>query len=103
MSLGADRVRMSFNTAPRDPEIILEFKSVTARLIDMCEDGRRDAITVTGNGEEARLWALAMTAYEEACMWAVKAATTKKGEAFVDAREYPSDHPAPGDLGSVPT
>jgi hypothetical protein len=31
-----------------------------------------------GDPEENRLWALAMTAYEEAAMWAVKAATMPK-------------------------
>jgi hypothetical protein len=32
----------------------------------------------TDDPEIRRLWALAMTAYEEAAMWAVKAATAEK-------------------------
>lgn len=69
MSLGEDRVRIKFN--PSDNSLVGQIKQKTAELIDLCEEAKRDADT----GEQTRLWHLAMTAYEEAAMWAVKAAT----------------------------
>jgi hypothetical protein len=69
MSLGAARVRESFN--PSQDNMVHKIKRYTADLIDLCKDEDRKALT----DEEMRLWALAMTAYEEAAMWAVKAAT----------------------------
>ena len=71
-SLGASRVRESFN--PSKDSMVDKIKRHTADLIDLCAEGT-DKI---GGGEAARLWSLAMTAYEEAAMWAVKAATTEK-------------------------
>jgi hypothetical protein len=50
-------------------------KQDTAKLIDLCNDQQAAANI---KGETLRLWALAMTSYEEAAMWAVKAATTGK-------------------------
>ena len=73
MSLGEDRVRAGFN--PSSDNLVDKIKVDTARLIDLCHESSRD----TGVGdEERRLWALAMTSYEEAAMWAVKAATIAK-------------------------
>jgi hypothetical protein len=72
MSLGAARVRESFN--PSKDSLVDKIKRYTADLIDLCEEGRGK----TNDGEEIRLWALAMTQYEDAAMWAVKAATTPK-------------------------
>jgi hypothetical protein len=66
MSIGAERVRESFN--PSKDDMVDKLKRYTADLIDLCEDLKR---------LEPRLAALAQTAYEEAAMWAVKAATTK--------------------------
>ena len=72
-SLGASRVREGFN--PSGNETVDKIKRYTADLIDLChaQQGRRD-----NGGEEARLWSLAMTHYEDAAMWAVKAATSEK-------------------------
>jgi len=67
MSIGSDRVRESFN--PSGDNMIDKLKRYTADLIDLCEDLKH---------LDPRLAALAQTAYEEAAMWAVKAATTKK-------------------------
>jgi hypothetical protein len=67
MSIGADRVRESFN--PSGDQMVDKLKRYTADLIDLCEDLKH---------LDPRLAALAQTAYEEAAMWAVKAATTKK-------------------------
>jgi hypothetical protein len=63
-SLGAQRVRESFN--PSRDGMVDKLKRYTADLIDLCEDLKR---------LDPRLAALAQTAYEEAAMWAVKAAT----------------------------
>jgi hypothetical protein len=48
---------------------VTKIKRYTADLIDLCEDLKN---------LDPRLASLAQTAYEEAAMWAVKAATTKK-------------------------
>lgn len=65
MSLGSDRVRASFN--PSNNDRVDEIKRRTAELIDICEQELKPL--------DGRLAALAQTAYEEAAMWAVKAAT----------------------------
>lgn len=67
MSLGAARVRENFN--PSKDNIVDKIKRYTADLIDLCEDLKH---------LDPRLSSLAQTAYEEAAMWAVKAATTEK-------------------------
>ena len=67
MSLGAERVRETFN--PSKDDMVTKLKRYTADLIDLCEELKH---------VEPRLASLAQTAYEEAAMWAVKAATTKK-------------------------
>ena len=69
-SLGARRVRESFN--PSKDGMVDKIKRYTADLIDLCEELK------TTPGEQTRIAALAQTAYEEAAMWAVKAATTGK-------------------------
>ncbi len=69
MTIGEDRVRIKFN--PSADKGVDHIKMATAHLIDSCEDYKK-------NGESARLAALAQTAYEEAAMWAVKAATAGK-------------------------
>lgn len=65
MSIGAERVRESFN--PSKDDMVDKLKRYTADLIDLCEDLKR---------LDPRLASLAQTSYEEAAMWAVKAATT---------------------------
>jgi len=67
MSLGEDRVRSKFN--PSSDEVVDKIKTQSAALIDLCEALK---------SLDPRLAALAQTAYEEAAMWAVKAATTQK-------------------------
>jgi hypothetical protein len=66
-SIGARRVRESFN--PSKDNVVDKIKRYTADLIDICEELKP---------LDARLASLAQTAYEEAAMWAVKAATTLK-------------------------
>lgn len=71
-TLGQKRVRAAFN--PSNDSAVDNIKGRAADLIDICEDGRKQA----SSGEEVRLWALAQTHFEDAAMWAVKAATTPK-------------------------
>lgn len=66
-SIGAARVRETFN--PSGDDMVTKIKRYTADLIDLCEEMKPI---------EPRLASLAQTAYEEAAMWAVKAATTTK-------------------------
>jgi hypothetical protein len=77
MSLGEDRVRIKFN--PSDDSLVSQIKQKTAELIDLCNESKPlSAADYAPNLEAARHWALAMTHYEDAAMWAVKAATTTK-------------------------
>lgn len=71
-SLGAKRVRETFN--PSGIPAVNKFKRYTADLIDICyaEQGKND------DPEQGRLYSLAMTFYEMAAMYAVKAATAEK-------------------------
>lgn len=64
MSIGEARVRTTFN--PSTSGIVDQLKQKSAELINMCEELKV---------KDARLASLAQTAYEEAAMWAVKAAT----------------------------
>jgi len=66
-SIGRKRVRVSFN--PSKDNLVDQIKGLTADLIDLCEEMK---------SLDPRLASLAQTAYEEAAMWAVKAATTQK-------------------------
>jgi len=64
MSVGEDRVRIKFN--PSAASVVDQIKQKSAELIDLCE---------TLKPKDARLASLAQTHYEDAAMWAVKAAT----------------------------
>lgn len=74
MSLGEDRVRIKFN--PSDNTLVSQIKQKSAELIDLVDrlpgpqphDDKKYS-------EFRRLMALAQTNYEDAAMWAVKAAT----------------------------
>ena len=66
-TIGETRVRTDFNVAEGQTASSIDaIKNATATLINMCEDLK---------GNDPRLASLAQTAYEEAAMWAVKAAT----------------------------
>lgn len=63
-TIGEQRVRVKFNpSATADVDVI---KQRCAELIDICE---------TLKSKDPRLASLAQTTFEEAAMWAVKAAT----------------------------
>ena len=65
MSIGEQRVRYEFN--PSNNAEVDYIKRMSAELINYCETELKH--------KDPRLAALAQTAYEEAAMWAVKAAT----------------------------
>lgn len=71
-SLGHQRVRAGFNPSREQP--VDRIKSDTANLINEVNT----LMETSEDKEVKRLCALAMTAYEEAAMWAVKAATANK-------------------------
>lgn len=64
ITIGEKRVRTEFN--PSKDSVVDQIKQKSAELINLVE-GLKD--------KDARLASLAQTAYEEAAMWAVKAAT----------------------------
>jgi hypothetical protein len=64
MSIGENRIRTKFN--PSSSNVVDTIKQKSAELIDVCEALK---------AKDPRLASLAQTAFEEAAMWAVKAAT----------------------------
>lgn len=70
MTLGQNLVVKSFNPS-QFPEVDL-LKQKTAELIDFCDEHLMH--------RDARWASEAITKFEEACMWAVKAATARKDE-----------------------
>jgi hypothetical protein len=94
VTIGEDRVRIKFN--PSDNSLVAQIKQKTAELIDLCEQYKTPELAhhnitisdpghrfggepaTTANPEVNRLWSLAQTHYEDAAMWAVKAATAEK-------------------------
>lgn len=72
MTIGEDRVRIKFN--PSDNNLVSQIKQKSAELIDLCEQQKVQS-GVYENSEANRCWALAQTRFEDAAMWAVKAAT----------------------------
>ena len=63
-SVGEHRVRTQFN--PSQDSVVDQIKQKSAELINLCESLKE---------KDGRLASLAQTSYEEAAMWAVKAAT----------------------------
>ena len=72
ITIGEQRMRVTFN--PSLSGDIDTVKQGTAKLINVCENMKPQDGSMMSS-EKARLIALAQTAYEEAAMWAVKAAT----------------------------
>ena len=75
-TLGEKRVRTDFNV--KSDEAVNVIKQQTAVLIDILDAMRpgNDGKSSSNDPEVHRLISLAQTAYEEAAMWAVKAATS---------------------------
>lgn len=75
-SIGEIRVRTKFN--PSANGTVDQIKQKTAELINLLEDLRTvkmDIASYPADKEVQRCISCAQTAYEEAAMWAVKAAT----------------------------
>ena len=73
-SVGEYKVRTNFNVT--DSGVIKAIKDKTAELINLINRlTPSETNTERDSGEFARLKAIAMTEYESAAMWAVKAAT----------------------------
>lgn len=82
-TIGEQRVRTSFNVS--GDSVVDQIKHKSAELIDLLQAMRYDEASKTYDqspeamkalsGEKFRLISLAQTTYEEAAMWAVKAAT----------------------------
>lgn len=77
MTLGEKRVRTTFN--PNDNSVVQHCKERGAEFINYINQNINapEGLPKEELGEFIRLKSLAMTAIEEASMWAVKAATTK--------------------------
>ena len=73
MTIGEDRVRAYSFDASENP-LVIEIKTKTAELIDLCE-AHKGATASEDDVERDRLWLCAQNQYEDAAMWAVKAAT----------------------------
>lgn len=63
-TIGEIRVRTEFN--PSQNDVVSQIKQKSAELINLCEELK---------AKDGRLASLAQTGYEDAAMWAVKAAT----------------------------
>jgi hypothetical protein len=73
LTFGEKAVGLSFN--PSGDDAVHALKSSAASFIDLCNEARES----TGSGEKKRMYALAITAAQEAQMWAVKSATWVDG------------------------
>ena len=71
-TLGEIRIRTDFN--PDNNDKVSQIKQKSAELINLIKS-LPETNSHLANPECSRLKALAMTSYEEAAMWAVKAAT----------------------------
>jgi len=69
LTFGESRVGVTFN--PNQNEYVEIIKRQTAGLIDLLNDNSQ----ASDNPEAKRAYSVAMTNFEDACMWAVKAAT----------------------------
>ncbi|HAT3998581.1 TPA: hypothetical protein I9Y90_000063 [Elizabethkingia anophelis] len=74
-TLGQIRVRTESDVTKADDISLI--KQLTANLIDMLEDLRKDNRSMI-DPEKQRLISIAQSKYEEACMFAIKALTTFK-------------------------
>lgn len=78
-TLGEERVRIDFNVS--GDGTVDKIKRLSADLINICEENKdKDVTHGVQNSEKTELYSLAQRAYEEAAMWAVKAATASMGK-----------------------
>ncbi len=77
-TIGEERVRVDFNQSGN--ELVADIKKRSAELINLLDAVRNDGVSKAygreTSGEKLRLISLAMTDFESAAMWAVKAVTS---------------------------
>jgi hypothetical protein len=73
-TLGEQRIRTKFN--PSSEDIVQKIKDKSAQLIDLVAEIKYEGDI--NQSERARFVDLSHTSYEQAAMWAVKAATLSK-------------------------
>lgn len=75
LTLGESRVLVRFRKNSEDLEQamkIQEIRTISASLIDLINE-HKIARSEPVDGEQARVYATAMTQIEDACMWSIKA------------------------------
>lgn len=71
LTYGEKAVGLTFN--PSGDGDVIEIKALYAKIIDLCDQLRKEA----GPGEKGRLLSVAITEAQTAQMWAVKGVTYK--------------------------
>lgn len=71
-TLGESRVLVKYSENPEQSTRIQEIRTLSASLIDLLNEHKMARATPV-DGEQARVYATAMTEIEGACMWAIKA------------------------------
>ena len=73
VTLGESRVLVTYkNDETQQQTDISKIRKLSAELIDFINEHKMARTTPVG-GEEARVYAHAMTVIEDACMWSIKA------------------------------
>ena len=73
LTFGEKAVGLTFN--PSGDTSVVNLKKAAAHFIDLCEVYRQDQ---DSDGEQKRMYSVAITDAQTAQMWAVKAATWRK-------------------------
>jgi len=71
-TLGESRVLVTYNQDPVHLENIAKIRNLSGELINFLNEHKM-ARSAPVDGEQARVYATAMTEVEGACMWAIKA------------------------------
>lgn len=71
-TLGESRVLVKYSENPEQATRVQEIRTLSASLIDLLNEHKMARATPV-DGEQARVYATAMTEIEGACMWAIKA------------------------------
>lgn len=71
-TLWESRVLVTYNQDPAHLAKIAKIRSLSAELIDFLNEDKMSRQPAV-DGEQARVYATAMTEIEGACMWAIKA------------------------------
>ena len=72
LTLGESRVLVRYSEDLEQAMKIQEIRTISASLIDLINE-HKIARSEPVDGEQARVYATAMTQIEDACMWSIKA------------------------------